>query len=306
MGYGWLQLALEGDRAQLALGTILALVVLKIVATSFTIGSGGSGGVFAPGLFIGGMVGAGLWGLLQNHVPWLPEAPAPFVIVGMMALFGGVAKAPIAVILMVAEMTNEFSMIIPAMLATTLAYLIAGESKIYESQVDTRAQSPAHMAEYVIPLVQHVTVGDAMRTAFTSLAPDTTIEHAELAMAERGRKGFVVLDGGGLAGIFTATDAVRAEREGLATVGQAMTEDVTTALPSDSVHEALRRMSSRLVSRLPVVDPRDPARVLGMIDAGDIAAALDRQMVRLPAPHTNGASAPAPKDVHANATGVSG
>src|SRR5438105_14221651 len=117
MGYGWLQIAIDGNTAQLAVGLMLGLVALKIVATSLTVSSGGSGGVFAPGLFIGGMLGGGLWGLLHGHVPALPATPAPFVIVGMMALFGGVAKAPIAVMLMVAEMTGQFSLLVPAMFA---------------------------------------------------------------------------------------------------------------------------------------------------------------------------------------------
>ncbi len=140
MGYGWLQFAIEGNTAELATKTMLALVVLKIVATSLTIGSGGSGGVFAPGLFIGGMLGGGAWSLLNGHVPWLPSEPEPFVVVGMGALFGGIAKAPMAVMLMVAEMTGEFTMIVPAMIATSISYLITGNTTIYESQVPTRAR----------------------------------------------------------------------------------------------------------------------------------------------------------------------
>jgi CIC family chloride channel protein len=282
MGYGWLQFALEGDRAALALKTIVALVALKILATSLTIGSGGSGGVFAPGLFIGGMVGGSIWGLAHTHVPWMPDSPAPFVIVGMMALFGGVAKAPIAVILMVAEMTNEFSMIIPAMLATTIAYLISGDVRIYRSQVETRAQSPAHRGEFVVPLIQLVTVGDAMRTDFVSLSPGMKVEEAAGEMQVKGRKGFPVTDGGRLVGIFTATDAVRAEREGLRTVGEAMTTDLRVAFPGDTVHVALRKMTEARVSRLPVVHRDDPQRIIGMIDPADIALALDRQLLRLP------------------------
>ena len=94
--------------------------------------------------------------------------PAPFVIVGMMALFGGVAKAPIAVMLMVAEMTGEFSLLVPAMFAATAAYLVAGDISIYENQVATRAQSPAHRARNR-PLIQTLTVGQAMRLEVTIL-----------------------------------------------------------------------------------------------------------------------------------------
>jgi CIC family chloride channel protein len=282
MGYGWLQLAIEGNDSQLALGTIVALVGLKIIATSLTIGSGGSGGVFAPGLFIGGMVGASLWGLLHAHVPAMPDSPAPFVIVGMMALFGGVAKAPIAVILMVAEMTNEFSMVIPAMLATIIVYLLTSKTRIYESQVNTRRNSPAHQGEYVVPLIQLVTVADAMRTTVVTLSPDTRISDAEARMGEEKRRGFAVLDDGRLAGIFTASDAVRAERQHLSTVGEAMTTELKVVAPGDSVHTALLRMGEAHVSRLPVVRPDDCTELLGMVDSADIARALDGQLLRLP------------------------
>lgn len=159
MGYGWVQLAIDGNAAQLAVTTMLILVVLKIVATALTIGSGGSGGVFAPGLYIGAMLGGGLWALLHNHLPFMPATPAPFVIVCMMALFGGAAKAPIAVILMVAEMTGQYSLVVPAMFAATAAYLASGQTSIYKNQVLTRAQSAAHQSEYARAFLESLASG---------------------------------------------------------------------------------------------------------------------------------------------------
>ncbi len=200
MGYGWIQLAIEGRTAELAVSTMVVLVFLKIIATSFTIGSGGSGGVFAPGLFIGGMLGGAMWGILHGHVGWLPSTPAPFVIVGMMALFGGVAKAPLAVMLMVAEMTGEFSMIVPAMIATGIAYLLTGNITIYESQVPTRADSPAHRASYRFPLIQEINVESAMRSNVETISPQSSVEEAELRMEAAAVRGLPVLDDGHLGG----------------------------------------------------------------------------------------------------------
>ena len=243
MGYGWLQLAIDGNTAQLAVGTMLALVGLKIVATSLTISSGGSGGVFAPGLYIGGMLGGSLWWLLHGRVPGLPAVPAPFVIVGMMALFGGVAKAPIAVILMVAEMTGEFSLLVPAMFAATAAYLVSGETTIYENQVPTRAQSPAHRGEYMIPLLQTLTVGQAMRSDVITTTPQELVAAAEARMAEHRLRGLPVLADGRLVGMFTATDALHARQQGVETVAGAMHAELILAYPSDSLHTALQRMT---------------------------------------------------------------
>jgi CIC family chloride channel protein len=278
MGYGWLQLAIDGNAAQLALGTMLALVALKIVATSLTIGSGGSGGVFAPGLYIGGMLGGGLWGIFHGHIPGLPATPAPFVIVGMMALFGGVAKAPIAVMLMVAEMTGEFSLLVPAMFAATAAYLVSGNTGIYENQVATRADSPAHRQEYGIPLIQMVTVGRAMRRNVTTAAPTESIAVAERRMLDAGLRGLPVVDQGRLVGIFTATDALHTHGTNTATVGQAMHTDLVLAYPTDSLHTALQRMSRAAISRLPVVQPEAPDRLVGILTTRDLATALDLEL----------------------------
>ncbi len=281
MGYGWVQLAINGDTAHLAVGLMLALVVLKIVATSFTISSGGSGGVFAPGLYIGGMLGGAMWGLLHGHVPWLPGSPAPFVIVGMMALFGGIAKAPIAVMLMVAEMTGEFSLLVPAMIAATVAYLVSGETSIYENQVPTRADSPAHRGEYTIPLIQNISVGQAMRRAVVTATPEDTIGDAEARMNEHGLRGLPVLDGDALAGMFTATDALHARQHGASVVKEVMTTDLVLAYPSDSLHTVLQRMARAGVSRLPVIEREHPEQLVGIITMRDLAAALDLEVTAL-------------------------
>ncbi len=280
MGYGWIQLALEGNKVDIAVSTMAALVLLKILATSLTIGSGGSGGVFAPGLFIGGMLGGTMWWLFHD-VGWMPDTPAPFVIVGMMALFGGIAKAPIAVMIMVAEMTGEFSMIVPAMIATGIAYLVTGNVRIYENQVPTRADSPAHRAEYTIPLVQLVTVGQALRTTVVTARPAQTIQEAEETMREHGLRGLPVLENGRLVGMFTATDALTARQEGKSTVREAMSTELVVAHPADSIHTVLQRMTRAGVSRLPVVERERPDRLLGIISTRDLAAVLDLEVSEL-------------------------
>ena len=281
MGYGWVQLAIDGNTAELAVRTMVVLLALKIVATSLTIGSGGSGGVFAPGLYIGAMLGGSMWGILHGHVGWMPATQAPFVIVGMMALFGGIAKAPIAVMLMVAEMTGEFSMIVPAMIATSIAYLVTGRVRIYENQVPTRADSPAHRGEYVIPLVEAITVAQAMRRDAVVASPSESVSDVEKRMVEQGLRGLPVLEDGRLVGIFTVTDVLAARQQGKSTVEQAMSTDLVVAYPGDSLHTALQRMTRANASRLPVVQREDPHRLIGMLTIRDLAAALDREVSAL-------------------------
>jgi CIC family chloride channel protein len=137
-GYGWAQKAADTDALlAMPLWIVLILPLAKIVATSLSIGTGGSGGIFGPGVVIGAFVGAALWRVGHElGAPGLPDGPAVFVVVGMMACFGSVAHAPLAVMIMVAEMTGSFSVIPCAMVAVGLAYLIITRTdvSIYRSQ----------------------------------------------------------------------------------------------------------------------------------------------------------------------------
>ncbi len=128
----------------LSLWLVLLLPLAKILATSLSIGSGGSGGIFGPGMVIGALVGAGVWRVLEAVAPGVPLSPAPFVIVGMMASFGSIGHIPIATMLMVAEMTGNLSLLAPAMVAVGIATLIVGDRHIYHSQLASREDAPAH------------------------------------------------------------------------------------------------------------------------------------------------------------------
>ncbi len=145
-GYGWIQEAIDG---RLALRLLLLLVFAKTAAFALTVSSGGSGGVFAPSLFVGGMLG-GLLALL------LHQPAAAFVVVGMAAVFGAAARVPIATLLMVTEMTGGYHLLVPAALAVVTSHVIQVTlssrfryRSLYEAQVKTRSDSPAHQAEHV-------------------------------------------------------------------------------------------------------------------------------------------------------------
>jgi len=137
-GYGWAQKAMETQALQdIPLWIVLLLPFAKIIATSLSIGTGGSGGIFGPGIVIGAFVGAAVWRLAHDiGAPGLPASPAVFVVVGMMACFGSVAHAPLAVMIMVAEMTGSFSAVPCAMVAVGIAYLIIMRTNvsIYRAQ----------------------------------------------------------------------------------------------------------------------------------------------------------------------------
>jgi len=145
-GYGWMQLAIDG---KLALGLLLVLIFAKTAAFALTVSSGGSGGVFAPSLFVGAMLGGAL--ALLVH-----QSSAIFVVVGMAAVFGAAARVPIATMLMVTEMAGGFHLLVPAGMAVMIAYLLQGAlstklkyRSLYEGQVPTRRDSPAHYLEHI-------------------------------------------------------------------------------------------------------------------------------------------------------------
>ena len=150
-GYGYIQLAINGN---LSAGLMLALVFVEMLALAFTISSGGSGGVFAPSLFVGAMLG----GFMANifHQP-----AAALTVVGMVAVFGGAARVPIATLIMVTEMTGDYSLLVPAALSVLLSYLIQSilskrlkYRSLYEAQVPIRLDSPAHYIEHLEAVLQ--------------------------------------------------------------------------------------------------------------------------------------------------------
>jgi CIC family chloride channel protein len=143
-GYGWIQEAIDG---RLATELMFILVFAKLIALSLTLSSGGSGGIFAPSLFIGAMLG-GFLARISN------QPSAAFVVVGMAAVFGGAARVPIAAMLMVTEMTGGYNLLVAAGLAVMLSYLAQVTltsplkyKSLYEQQVPVRADSPAHYVE---------------------------------------------------------------------------------------------------------------------------------------------------------------
>lgn len=137
-GYGWAQAASAQQTLEaIPLWIVIVLPFAKILATSLTVGTGGSGGIFGPGIVIGAFVGAAIWRLADlAGLPGLPDGPGVFVVVAMMACFGSVAHAPLAVMIMVAEMTGSFSVLPGAMITVGIAYLLVSRTdvSIYKSQ----------------------------------------------------------------------------------------------------------------------------------------------------------------------------
>ena len=143
---------------------VLIVPFARILATGLSIGSGGSGGIFGPGMVIGAFMGAAVWRLFDPVFPSMGHDPAPYVIVGMMSCFGGISRAPLAVMLMVAEMTGSLSILTPAMIAVGISWLIVRRSDdtIYRSQLKSRSDAPSQRLLAGLPLLAAIPVTRAM------------------------------------------------------------------------------------------------------------------------------------------------
>ncbi len=146
-GYGWMQLVFENKLPFLLL---LLMALGKMVATSLTIGSGGSGGVFGPSVFTGAALGAAYGQAVAHLFPGLGAHPVDFALVGMASFFAGAAKTPLSSIVMVTEMTGGYGLLVPLMLASFTAFVLVPPAvTLYRSQVPERIDSPVHAHEYI-------------------------------------------------------------------------------------------------------------------------------------------------------------
>ncbi len=283
MGYGWVQLAMARDTLlALPLWVVLVLPLAKIPATALSVGSGGSGGVFGPGMVIGGMLGASVWRLGAGVLPAMPSQPAPFVIVGMMALFGGIAHAPLSVMLMVAEMTGNLSLLAPAMVAVAVCTALVGDHTIYSSQLRDRASSPVHRVRLSFPMLSALRVADAMGPAVAVVHPLASVSAAAALVDSPLVPGVVVVtDREEVVGVVPRTALSAAGAGGAARlVRDVLQPPPVTLEPDRPLDEALGQLAEAGVGWAPVV--RD-GRLVGVLTVRDVVRAYRaalRQSVR--------------------------
>ncbi len=264
-GYGWVQLAMTAGILTLPLWVVLVLPLAKILATSLSIGSGGSGGIFGPGMVIGGFLGAAVW-RLTNGLPAVPHSPAAFVVVGMIACFGSIAHAPLAVMLMVAEMTGTLEMLAPAMVAVGIATVIVGDASIYEGQLENRAAAPANRLRTQMPLLSSIPVADAMRPVDFTVDAEASAGLAARQLADRGLRSALVVDADGVFEGSVEAETLAGENEGR-TAG-ALSHGAGSAIAVDgTLDAAVDLMTAEHVEPVPVIDAdRRPTGVIGRSD----------------------------------------
>ena len=290
-GYGWLQEALLPSKGVLPLGwagaaVLVGIALTKVLTTSLSISSGGSGGVFGPSVVIGGMVGGAFGVAFHQLTPTVVPQPGAFVIVGMACFFGGVAHVPVSSLVMASEMTGSYDLLVPLMLAEAVTFVMVRRWTLYEKQVPTRRDSPAHGGEYVLDLLQDIRVSDVyehdpdVRLVRASDPLGQLLRHASestqavfpIVTSENHIQGLVTLET--LRAFFFDEDIGQ-----LAIAADCEMPFVSVA-ESDSMGTALERFASSHYPQLPVVHDDDPERILGLLSYEDLLQAYSQELMR--------------------------
>jgi CIC family chloride channel protein len=288
-GYGMLQRAVsESSSVGPSLAILGFVAVGKIVTTSLTIGSGGSGGVFGPSMVIGGCLGAAVGTLLHSSFPGLVPDVGPFTIVGMAGFFAGVAKTPISTLLMVGELTGNYALLLPSMLVVCLAMTIVHRWTIYNEQVRTRAESPVHRGEMLHDVLAELAVGAVIDSdsdeQVHTVTPSTTLRDVAKILEGTNQRALPIVDPTGQLHGVLAADVVRAiiaenPARGLVVAEDLLTPDIPMLQVDDSVQRALELFALQHVDVLPVVSSQ--GKLVGLLDRRAILSAYRRRLVEL-------------------------
>jgi CIC family chloride channel protein len=283
-GYGLLQTALKSPQ-DISIGILLTVAALKIITTSLTISSGGSGGVFGPSMVIGGCVGVAVGHVTAMYWPHEIHAGA-FGVVGMAGFFAGCAHAPISTIIMVSEMTGSYHLLLPAMWVSTLCFLMSQRWTLYDCQVPSRLESPAHRGDFLIDVLEGMTVGDAYRKdRRIKTVPEAMPLASIVKLFSSTHQHYypVVNSEEEIVGIFS-TDDVRQYLYDetiwqLADAADVMTSPFLSVAPGDDLNVAMKKFTTLNLDELPVIDTDSPGKLLGMLRRKETIAAYNERLL---------------------------
>jgi CIC family chloride channel protein len=279
-GYGVLQDAVGPRPVGLSVGVLLAVALGKILTTSLTIGSGGSGGVFGPSMVIGGCAGGALGLMLHSQWPGLVPHPSAFVLVGMAGFFAAAAKTPFSTLVMVGELTGNYGLLLPTLWVCTVAFLLSDRQSIYSSQVESRAQSPAHQGTYLkqiigsLPVSHLLVPGKEIAVLHLSDTLSTVIDRfgdtpsLSLPVVDEENHLLGVVN---LAEVHIALEGVASRS--LVRVADLMRTDVPPVQSEDKLDHVAELFVEHDVMGLPVVDKSTPPKVIGVVRRIDLSRA---------------------------------
>ncbi|MGD2149940.1 MAG: chloride channel protein [Desulfobacterales bacterium] len=284
-GYGFAQKALYNE---LTIPFLFLLAIGKIFTTSFSIGSGGSGGVFGPSIVIGGAMGGVVGKIFHQIMPGVVTEPGAFVVVGMAGFFTAVSNTPISTIIFVSEMTDSYQLLLPSLLVCSVSYLAARKWTIYERQVKSKVNSPAHAGDFFVDILQAIRVKNLMhRVKKVEVIPrNMTFRDFREFFSETKQHYFPVVDQyDRLTGIFSSTDI----RSVLFTrgIGQLVvmndiaTFDIILTTPSEDLNSVLQKFTIKNIDSLPVVKDDDHGILIGMLNRREVISYYNEQIQKM-------------------------
>ena len=271
----------EAINGNMALPLMAVLIFGKILATDFTLGSGNSGGVFAPSLFIGAMLGGTFGSLVHGVFPAVTAEPGAYALVGMAALFAAATHASITAIIIVFEMSGDYGLILPLMFATVIATLVSERLRrenIYTLKLVRRGIQIKGGRD--VDVMQGVQVREAMVPQLETVPYSLNLTELMTEFSRLNRRGLPVVDeNGDLYGIVSVQDVEKALDRGVSvtttTVKEISTTDLLVAYPDETIADVLPRIGTRDVGRLPVVSRENPKQLIGTIRRSDLLRAYN-------------------------------
>jgi chloride channel protein, CIC family len=272
VGYDYVERVLGGD---MALKTLLLLAGLKIIATAVCYSSGNAGGIFGPSLFIGAMIGGAVGSVAHHFFPGSTAGPGAYALVGMGTAFAGIVRTPLTSVIMIFEMTRDYSIIVPLMISNLISFMVS-----YRLQRQPIYEALAHQEGVTLPSdelreqLSRLQVGKIMHAADRVLSPNDTVGMAQEAMRAARSQAIPVSSEGSLWAI------LRLEKiQDGSNLGQPLRELVTPneSFPfvhiDESLSLALERMGSAGIDILPVVSRANVREMLGLVTLPDVLSA---------------------------------
>ncbi len=274
VGYETVELVL---RNELSWALVFILLFAKLIATSLTIGSGGSGGVFAPSLFMGSMLGGSFGYLVDKLFPAITALPGAYALVGMAGVFAGISQAPITGIIIIFEMTGDYKVILPLMLVCVISSLVAKglcPESIYTMKLARRGVNVRKGQN--VDMMGIMPVEAVMTSDVETLDINMTLKAAKERMLQRSFTGFPVMEGDKLAAVVTyeqVWNAIRNDGDETRLLKDIVNHHLICVLPQDTIGKVMEKMAEGDIGRLPVVDPDDHSRLIGIVTRSDIIEA---------------------------------
>ncbi len=284
-GYG---IAQEAIFNQVAIPTLIALALGKIFTTSFSIGSGGSGGVFGPSIVIGGAMGGAVGKMFNLLIPSVVTSPGSFVIVGMAGFFAAASNTPISTIIFISEMTNSYHLLLPSLLVCSLCYLLSQRWTIFENQVKSRIDSPAHAGEFMMDILQTMKVGNLRHLIkeVRCVNEDMPFSEFKKIFSSTKQHYFPVINSKGeFSGIFSSNDIREViftlHIEQLVVMKDIMISELITTTVSEDLNTTLLKLTQKNIDALPVVEEGNRGRLIGLIYRRDIISYYNEHVKKI-------------------------